>query len=77
MGRFNLSDMAANTKHAFTTREGFLHMIRTKETEGMTQNKENGELLLSNVDLDPTPVADRNWTAWYVSCFQQADEEFC
>ncbi len=60
------SAIGSKVKYAFTTREGFLAMIQTKETEKMAQNKASGEAVLSNVDLDPTPPSQRKWGFWYV-----------
>jgi cytosine/uracil/thiamine/allantoin permease len=59
------SEITSRAKHAFTTKSGFLAMIRPKENGVMAQNDVNGERLLSNVDLDPTPVEARRWGFWY------------
>jgi NCS1 family nucleobase:cation symporter-1 len=52
------------------TKEGFLRTIQTKETENMKKNEANGQGTWSNVDLDPTPPPQRNWSAWYFFAFQ-------
>lgn len=59
-----MSELTTRAKHAFTTKDGFLEMLRTKETEKMAQNRANGEQLLSNVDLDPSPPEARKWGFW-------------
>ncbi|KAH8810655.1 putative allantoin permease [Xylogone sp. PMI_703] len=65
-----ISELTMRAKHAVTTKEGFLEMIRTKETEKMAQNRANGEQLLSNVDLDPSPPEARKWGFWYFLLFE-------
>jgi NCS1 family nucleobase:cation symporter-1 len=57
-------------RRAFTTKNGFLKMIQTKETENMKKNEANGQGTWSNIDLDPTPPGQRNWSAWYFFAFQ-------
>jgi NCS1 family nucleobase:cation symporter-1 len=60
------SGFLGKAKDEFSSPRGFLHMIQTDETEAMAVNKANGELLTSNVDLDPTPPESRVWGSWYV-----------
>jgi hypothetical protein len=67
---FNVADFSVKARRAFTTKEGFLRMIQTKETENMKKNEAKGQGTWSNVDLDPTPPQQRNWSAWHFFAFQ-------
>jgi hypothetical protein len=59
-----VSEITIRAKHAFTTKNGFLEMIRTKENDVIAQNDVNSKQLLSNVDLAPTPVEERRFGFW-------------
>jgi hypothetical protein len=66
----HLADFSAKARQTLTTKEGFLRIIQTKETENMKKNEANGQGTWSNVDLDPTPPEQRNWSAWHFFAFQ-------
>lgn len=61
-----ISQITRQAKNAFTTKEGFLSMIHTRQSEVIPRNGVSEDHVKSNADLDPTPAHERRWGSWYI-----------